>query len=131
MAIVRYTPDPNGPRGLSPETIARLDAMTPEQIEENARTDPDNPPLTEEEMERGLFGRDVRMLRQGLGLSQKDFAERYAINLARLRDWEQGRFNPDSVTCAYIKLIAHDPEGARRVLESSAARPPQAALSNP
>jgi putative transcriptional regulator len=131
MATVRYTFDPAHPRGLSAEERTRLDAMTPEQIEENARTDPDNPPLTDEEMERGLFGRDVRRLRQSLALSQKEFAERYAINLARLRDWEQGRFNPDSVTRAYIKLIAHDPEGARKVLEGSAARTPQAALSNP
>ncbi len=95
-----------------------MDALTPEQIEENARTDPDNPPSTEEELERGVFGRDVRLLREGLGLSQSEFAARFQINLRRLQDWEQGRVNPDSVTLAYLKLILHEPDTVRRVLGS-------------
>ncbi len=131
MPIVCYTLDPNDRRGLSPVERSRIDALTPEQIEENARTDPDNPPMTDEELSRAVFSRDVRQVREKVGLSQKEFAERYAINLGRLRDWEQGRFNPDSVTRAYIKLIAHDPEGARRVLENSVEDAAQAALSNP
>jgi putative transcriptional regulator len=116
MAIVRYTLDPNDRRELSPEALARIDALTPEQIEENARTDPDNPPVTAEEMARGIFGRDVRLVREGLGLSQKEFAARYNINLARLRDWEQGRFAPDSVSLAYLTIIAREPEMVRRIL---------------
>jgi putative transcriptional regulator len=131
MPIVCYTLDPNDRRGLSPVERSRIDALTPEQIEENARTDPDNPPMTDEELSRAVFSRDVRQVREKVGLSQKEFAERYAINLGRLRDWEQGRFNPDSVTRAYIKLIAHDTEGARRVLENSVEDAAQAALSNP
>jgi putative transcriptional regulator len=95
MAIVRYTLDPDERRGLSPEERSRIDALTAEQIEENARTDADNPPMTDDELARGVFSRDVRQVRERVGLSQKEFAERYAINLARLRDWEQGRFNPD------------------------------------
>ena len=125
MGIVKYALDPHG-RELSPEAVARLDELTPDQIEENARTDGDNPPLTDAELARAAFSRDVRRLRRALGLSQKQFAERYAVNLARLRDWEHGRFNPDSVTRGFIKLIAHDPEGTRRILAA-----PQAALSSP
>ncbi len=40
MATVRYTLDPNNLKGLSPETLARIDALTPEQIEENAAHGP-------------------------------------------------------------------------------------------
>jgi putative transcriptional regulator len=123
MAIVRYTLDPNDLRGLSPETRARIDALTPEQIEENARTDPDNPPSTDEELQRGVFGRAVRLTRENLGLSQSEFAQRFDIDLPRLQAWEQGRIAPDSVTLAYLKLIQREPEIVRRVLETPATAP--------
>lgn len=119
MATVRYTLDPNDRRGLTPEERARMDAMTQEEIEENARTDPDNPPSTEEELARGVFGRDVRLLREKLGLSQKEFATRFDINLRRLQDWEQGRIAPDSVILAYLKIIDREPELVRRVLAAA------------
>ena len=117
MATVRRTLDPNSPRGLSPEARVRLDALTAEEIEDNARTDPDNPPSTEAELSRGLLGRRVRRARENLGLSQKQFATRYAINLRRLQDWEQGRFAPDSAMLAYLKVIEREPETVRRILE--------------
>ena len=119
MPIVRHTIDLDGLTGLSAEEVARLDALTPEQIEENARTDPDNPPTTEEEFARGLFGRRVRLARQALGLSQKDFAARFHINLRRLQDWEQGRVAPDSAMSAYLTLIEREPETVRRILEAA------------
>jgi len=117
MATVRRTLDPNALPGLSPEASARLDALRPDEIEDKARTDPDNPPLTEEELSRGLLGRKVRRAREELGLSQKEFATRYAINLRRLQDWEQGRFAPDSAMLAYLKVIEREPETVRRILE--------------
>ncbi len=119
MAIVRYRLDPTNLRGLTPEERARMDAMTPEQIEENARTDPDNPPSTDEELDRGIFGRTVRLTREKLGLSQKEFATRFNINLRRLQDWEQGRCAPDSVVLAYLKIIEREPDLVRRVLEAA------------
>lgn len=45
--IVRYTRE-NLPKGRT--DWARLDAMTEEEIEANALTDPDNPPWTDEEL---------------------------------------------------------------------------------
>ena len=41
---------------------AKLDAMTDEQIEAAARSDPDNPPLTDEQLKRL---RPVRKTRRG------------------------------------------------------------------
>ena len=96
-----------------------MDAMTPDEIEESARTDPDNPPSTDEELARGVFGRGVRLLREKPGLSQKEFATRFSINLRRLQDWEQGRIAPDSVILAYLKIIDREPELVRRVLEAA------------
>ncbi len=77
--------------------------------------------MTEEELERGVFGRDVRLLRQDLGLSQAEFARQFQINLRRLQDWEQGRVNPNSVTLAYLKLILREPDTVRRLLQTATA----------
>ena len=120
MPIVRYKINPGEFPGLSPEDMARLDAMTPEEIEQNALDDPDNPPTTEEEFTRGLFGRRVRLARKALGLSQREFAEQFRINLRRLQDWEQGRVAPDSAMSAYVTLIEREPETVRRILEAAA-----------
>jgi putative transcriptional regulator len=35
-----------------------------------------------------------------------------------LRDWEQGRAEPDQATRAYLTVIARDPEGVQRALQS-------------
>ena len=65
MALVRFTLDPNNPPKLTPDQRARLDAMTEEEINAAAESDPDNPPLTEEELQKMAdvqfaFGRSGR-----------------------------------------------------------------------
>src|SRR5574337_426956 len=118
MAIVRRMVDLSKPSEPDPEFEARMAAMTQEEIEANALSDPDNPPSTDEELARGIFGRRVRQLREKLGLSQKEFAERFDINLRRLQDWEQGRFAPDSAILAYLRVIEQAPDMVRRILEA-------------
>lgn len=114
----RFPLDPNNLPPLDPDFERRMEAMTPEEIEQNALDDPDNPPWTEEELERGVAGRRVRLLRQSLNLSQPQFAERYRINLGRLRDIEQGRTMPDSAFLAYITVIEQEREAVDRALAS-------------
>jgi putative transcriptional regulator len=53
-----------------------------------------------------------------VGLTQEEFAGRYHIPIGTLRDWEQGRSEPDQPARAYLAVIAHDPEGVRRALEA-------------
>jgi putative transcriptional regulator len=117
MTVVRKTLDPNEAPGLSQEALDRLESLSPQDIEANALTDPDNPPTSEAEFARGLFGRRVRLVREKLGLSQKEFAARFQINLRRFQDWEQGRVAPDSAISAYLTLIEREPEMVRRILE--------------
>jgi len=114
----RFPLDPNNLPPLDQDLERRMDAMTPEEIEQNALDDPDNPPSTEEELDRGVAGRRVRLLRQSLNLSQPQFAERYRINLGRLRDIEQGRTMPDSAFLAYITVIEQEREAVDRALAS-------------
>lgn len=112
--------DLSDPPRLSPATIEGLDALTPEQMDRNAIEDPDNPPLTEEELALVSAMSMVRRARQKTGLSQAKFAHRFRINPARLRDWEQGRFQPDSVALAYLKVIENEPEAVERALARTA-----------
>jgi putative transcriptional regulator len=64
----------------------------------------------------------VKTVRRALGLTQEEFATRYGIPLGTLRDWEQGRTEPDQPARAYIRVIACNPEWVSRAL---AAEPPQ------
>jgi putative transcriptional regulator len=107
MPIERFRLGGNLPEP-SPELAARQHAMSDADIESNALNDPENPPMSEDELRRGVVGRDLRSLRKRLGLSQTAFAARFHIKPARLRDWEQGRYLPDSVALAYLKVIASD-----------------------
>ena len=56
-------------------------------------------------------------IRRALKLSQEEFAERFHIPAGTLRDWEQGRCEPDAVARAYLRVIAREPEMVRRALE--------------
>jgi len=59
---------------------------------------------------------DVRAMRQKLGLTQEEFAIRYGLTLARVRDWEQNRSSPDGAVRAYLKVIEREPKAVERAL---------------
>jgi putative transcriptional regulator len=69
-----------------------------------------------EDMDRIRPGPRVKTVRRALGLTQEEFAARYGIPLGTLRDWEQGRTEPDQPARAYIKVIASNPEWVSRAL---------------
>lgn len=95
---------------------SHLDAMTDEEAEANALADPDNPPMTEEQIRSAPRMPRVKVIRRALGLTQEEFSARYRIPLGTLRDWEQGRSEPDQPARAYLKVIAVDPEGTAKAL---------------
>ena len=115
---VRYVPDPNKPRGFTAQERARLEAMTDEEIEANALSDPDNPPTSDASLERARKGRFIRMTREGMGLTQEVFAKNFRLTLGRLRDLEQGRTEPDGVVMAYFALIREDAKRVEKVVGS-------------
>jgi putative transcriptional regulator len=90
--------------------------MTPEEIEQAAREDPDAQPMTDDEFAHAKRVPRIKTLRRALGLTQEEFAARYRIPLGTLRDWEQGRSEPDQPARAYLTVIARDPDGVRRAL---------------
>jgi putative transcriptional regulator len=86
---------------------------------DNPAYDPDNPPWTDEISARRKKVPRVRTLRRQLALTQEEFSARYHIPIGTLRDWEQGRTEPDAPAKALLKLIAADPEGAAEKLNRS------------
>jgi len=90
--------------------------MSIEAIEKAARADPDAQPLTEADFNRMPVVPRVKIIRRALDLTQEEFAERYHIPLGTLRDWEQGRSEPDQPTRAYLTLIARAPDYVNRTL---------------
>jgi len=61
-------------------------------------------------LERGLMGRRIRQLRNRLGLSQAEFAARYGIPVANIRQYEIGRTMPPPAVQSFLKVIAAEPE---------------------
>ncbi len=94
--------------------------MTEAEVEAAARRDPDAQPLTDKDMARMRRVPRAKTLRRALGLTQKEFAARFQIPLGTLRDWEQGRAEPDQTARAYLKAIAGDPEAVQQALRAHA-----------
>jgi putative transcriptional regulator len=59
---------------------------------------------------------DVRAMRRKFGLTQEEFAIRYGLSLASVRDWEQSRNAPTGPVRAYLKVIEKEPEAVERAL---------------
>ncbi len=114
--------DPHERRRIMTKTAkhnwARFDAMTDEQAHAAALADVDAQPLTNADMTRMRRVPRAKTLRRALGLTQEEFATRYQIPLGTLRDWEQGRAEPDQPARAYLKAIAGDPAAVQRALRS-------------
>ena len=95
---------------------SRADAMTAKQRRAAASADLDNKPMTDEEWAVAPRVPRVSVIRRALKLSQEDFAGAFHIPLGTLRDWEQGRKEPDAAARAYLRVIAREPETVRKAL---------------
>ncbi|MFH0998471.1 MAG: helix-turn-helix domain-containing protein [Pseudomonadota bacterium] len=91
--------------------------MTETEIEAAATADRDARSMTIGELQLARRVPRAKTLRRALNLTQQEFAVRYHIPLGTLRDWEQGRTEPDQPARAYLTVIARDPEGVLRALK--------------
>ena len=64
----------------------------------------------------------TKIMRRALKLTQEEFAARYLIPIGTLRDWEQGRTEPDAPARAYLRAIAGDGTGVAAALRKGPAR---------
>ena len=58
----------------------------------------------------------VKQLREKTGLSQEKFALAYGLDVNALRNWEQGRREPDRAARSYLQVIARAPEKVAAML---------------
>lgn len=61
---------------------------------------------------------DVKKIRARLGLTQADFAATYGFAISAVRDWEQGRRQPDRSARILLKVVQKEPEAVARALTS-------------
>jgi putative transcriptional regulator len=90
-----------------------------EAIEAAALSDPDNKPRTPEREKKLRRIPQVKVMRRALGLTQEEFAAHFHIPLGTLRDWEQGKSEPDTCARAYLRVIARNPKAVTDALESA------------
>ena len=81
-----------------------------------AMADPDARPTTDAEWARAPHVPQVSIIRRALKLSQEQFATTFHIPIGTIRDWEQGRYEPDAAAHAYLRVIAREPNTLRRAL---------------
>lgn len=99
----------------------RLHNMTDADLEKNALTDPDNLPLTLEQLAkfRPIKKRkkvNVRAIREKLGLSQEKFARYFGVSVRTLQDWEQHRHQPNRTAINFLIVVSKEPAAVQRAL---------------
>ena len=115
---VRIMPDGSlKPLGKGKTDWERVRNMTEKEITAAALSDPDNPPMSKQELKRfrPAFP-NVRRIREKLNMTQKEFASHFLLSLPAIRDWEQGRSNPDHAARALLLIVDHLPKQAMKAL---------------
>ena len=62
---------------------------------------------------------DVQLLRKRMQLSQDEFAAKFGFTLASVRNWEQGRRQPEGPARILLAVIARHPEVVEEVLHAA------------
>ena len=99
--------------------VTPLASRAEQEVEAAALSDPDARLVRPADLKRMRRIPRVKTLRRALGFTQEEFAAQYRIPIGALRDWEQGRAEPDPPARAYLQVIARDPEGIHRILNAS------------
>ena len=61
---------------------------------------------------------NVKKVRRRLRMSQGQFAAQFGISPATLKNWEQGRRQPEGPARVLLNIIDREPEAVRRVLQA-------------
>jgi putative transcriptional regulator len=114
--ITRIFPDGRRTKTFSDGRVEDLVPIDPPQLTDEP--DPADRVWTPEQLAKIKVKPRSITLRRALGLTQEEFAQRYRIPLGTLRDWEQGRSEPDAPARALLRVIAKNPEMVRVALAS-------------
>ena len=103
------------------EAWDRFDTMSARARRAAALADPDAKPLAREDFERMRRTPQIKIIRRALRLSQEEFSARFHIPVGTLRDWEQGRKQPDAAARAYLEVIGRNPTAVAEALRAKAS----------
>lgn len=117
MATVKFNKK-NLPKGRT--DWKALGKLSDKEIERRANSDPDSKPLTDKERRTLPRSPRSKIIRMALGMTQEEFAKNFELSLATVRDWEQGRSEPDSQAATLLKLIERIPNQVRKALVGTA-----------
>ena len=92
------------------KVAATTDAMIARQIAEDPDTAPDVTTLPDS------WRRDVRSVRDTLGMTQSELSKLLHISVATIRNWEQGRTPPDGAARSLLTVLAREPKAVLRAL---------------
>jgi putative transcriptional regulator len=59
---------------------------------------------------------DVRAIREEIGLTQWEFAQRYRLSLRTIQEWEQGRKQPSEAARVLLFAISREPKALAKAL---------------
>lgn len=63
---------------------------------------------------------DVKAIRAATRKTQAAFADAYRLPVGTVRDWEQGRRQPDAPARVLLSMIAAEPETVERIMAKAA-----------
>ena len=99
---------------------SRFDAMSEEQRHAAAMSDANSKPLTSDDFKGMKKTSRAKIIRRAMNLSQEEFAAKFHIPIGTLRDWEQGRKDPDAAARAYLVVIGKNPNAVAEALRAVA-----------
>ncbi len=98
--------------GESKTDWAKVDATTEDEIRRHMAEDGEDP--NEELRVENIISPQV--IRKRLNMTQEQFADAIRVPLATLRNWEQGRVQPDPAARSLLTIVARDPRRALKLL---------------
>ncbi|AWJ94426.1 transcriptional regulator (plasmid) [Azospirillum baldaniorum] len=103
-----------------------IDAMTDDDIARQIAANPDavdlgNAPPEALRVVHPPGGVAVRAIRGKLDLTQAEFAARFGFSIGAVRDWEQGRKQPDAQARVLLLLIDQAPDMVADAVRAVAA----------
>lgn len=63
---------------------------------------------------------NVRAIRDRMKMSRADFARKFGLNLATLRDWEEGRYEPTGPARVLLIVIERAPDAVMAAVVAGA-----------
>ena len=115
MARLKLDISADRPARLDPATKTRFRAMSDNEVE--ALSADEEHASTDDELSAARSSRRLKMIRKAQNLTQDGVSRLLNIPVATIRDWEQGRREPDAAALSLLRVLEREPEAVRRAMD--------------